>query len=241
MLSVSIPNCETASAFVETATKCLAIADSSCSAARHQSRALLAFVSVSIVVNVFDEMMKSVSSGSRSRVASAKSFESTFETKRIVSPRSEYARSASYAIAGPRSEPPIPMLTTARMRLPVCPSHSPERTRSEKADMRSSTSCTSRTTSTPSTTSERSRGIRRAVCRTARSSVTLMCSPRNIASRRSSSLQARASSTSRRSVSSVTRCFDQSAYQPAASPRRRSPRAGSCAKSVRRWTSPRSP
>ena len=185
--------------------------------------------------------MKSVSSGDRSWVASAKSFESTFETKRIVSPRSEYARRASYAIAGPRSEPPIPMLTIARMGLPVYPSQVRERTRSQKAAMRSSTSCTSRTTSTPSTTSERSRGILSAVCRTGRSSVTLMCSPRNMASRRSSTLHARASWTSRRSVSSLTRCFDQSAYQPAASPQRRSPRVGSSAKSVRRWTSLSSP
>ena len=35
-----------------------------------QSRALLALVMVSSVVNVFEEMMKSVSAGSRSRVAS---------------------------------------------------------------------------------------------------------------------------------------------------------------------------
>ena len=59
-------------------------------ARRCTSRArVCAFVSVSSVLNVFDEMMNSVSAGSRSRVASAKSLLSTFETNRIVSPRSE--------------------------------------------------------------------------------------------------------------------------------------------------------
>ena len=37
----------------------------------------------------------------------------------------------------------MPMLTTLRIGLPVWPLHSPERTRSQKAPIRSSTSCTS--------------------------------------------------------------------------------------------------
>ena len=48
----------------------------------------------------------------------------------------------------------MPMLTMLRIGLPVWPFHSPERTRSAKSAIRSSTSCTSATTSTPSTTSE---------------------------------------------------------------------------------------
>ena len=36
-------------------------------------------------------------------------------------------------MAGPRSDPPIPMLTTLRTRLPVWPVHAPERTCSEKS------------------------------------------------------------------------------------------------------------
>ena len=79
----------------------------------------------------------------------------------------------------------MPMLMTLRIGSPVCPRHSPLRTRSENDAMRSRTSWTCLTTSSPSTISERSRGIRRATWRTARSSVELMCSPRNIASRRS--------------------------------------------------------
>ncbi len=82
MLSVSIPNCATASALVDTATKCLAIAASSPSEASAQSRAVRALVIVSRVVNVFELMTNNVSSAARSRVASAKSVESTLETKR---------------------------------------------------------------------------------------------------------------------------------------------------------------
>jgi len=48
----------------------------------------VAFVSVSSVPKVFDEMMKSVSSADRSRVASTKSVESTLETNRNVISRS---------------------------------------------------------------------------------------------------------------------------------------------------------
>ena len=89
MFAVSMPNSATRSALVETATKCLATAASSPSAASAHARADCALVIVSSVVNVFEAMMNSVSSGSRSRVASAMSVESTFETKRSVRSRSE--------------------------------------------------------------------------------------------------------------------------------------------------------
>ncbi len=82
-----MPNVVTSSAFVETATKCFAIADSSPSEASAHSRAVWAFVIVSSVVNVFEETMNKVSSAARSCVASAKSVESTFETKRNVRSR----------------------------------------------------------------------------------------------------------------------------------------------------------
>jgi hypothetical protein len=83
MFAVSMPNCETRSALVDTATKCLATA-SSPSADTTQSRAEAALVSVSSVPNVFDEMMNSVSPGARSLVASTKSVESTLDTNRNV-------------------------------------------------------------------------------------------------------------------------------------------------------------
>ena len=87
MLAVSMPNFATRSALVDTATKCLATASSEPSAPTIQSRAEVALVSVSSVPNVLDEMMNSVSSGSRSRVASAKSVESTLDTNRNVMSR----------------------------------------------------------------------------------------------------------------------------------------------------------
>ena len=57
-------------------------------AASDQSRAVCALVIVSSVVKVFDETMNSVSAGSRSRVASAKSVPSMLDTNRNVSVRS---------------------------------------------------------------------------------------------------------------------------------------------------------
>ena len=85
---MSIPNAATSSRFVETATKWWAIADSSPpSPSRSQSRAVVALVIVSSVVNVFEQTMNSVSAGSRSWVASTKSVPSTFETKRKVMSR----------------------------------------------------------------------------------------------------------------------------------------------------------
>ena len=56
--------------------------------------------------------------------------------------------------------------------------------RSERSPILPRTACTSPTTSWPSTCSALPRGMRSATCRTARSSVVLMCSPANMASRR---------------------------------------------------------
>ena len=87
-----MPNFATSSAFVETATKCLATADSSPpNAFTDHSRAVRALVRVSRVVNVLDETMNSVSAGSRSWVASQKSVPSTLLTNRNV--RSRCAKS----------------------------------------------------------------------------------------------------------------------------------------------------
>ena len=84
-----MPNFATSVALVETATKCLAIEVSSPRApASDHSRAVRALVIVSSVVNVLDETMKSVSAGSRSCTASAKSVPSMFETNRKVRLRS---------------------------------------------------------------------------------------------------------------------------------------------------------
>ncbi len=102
----------------------------------------------------------------------------------------------------------MPTLTMFRIRLPVWPVHSPERTRSAKTAILSSTACTSGTTFSPSTSITASRGARRAVCSTARSSVVLIFSPANMASRSPKTSVAAASSRSSRRVSSVTRCLE---------------------------------
>ena len=90
-----MPKADTSAALVETATKCRATAAGSPSFASSHSRADRALAMVSCVVNVFDEITKSVSAGSRSRVASTKSVPSTLETNRNVSCRSATCRSAS--------------------------------------------------------------------------------------------------------------------------------------------------
>ncbi len=87
MFAVSIPNSETRSALVDTATKWFATASGDPRADTTQSRADLALVRVSSVPNVLEEMMKRVSSALRSRTASAKSVESTLDTKRKVMSR----------------------------------------------------------------------------------------------------------------------------------------------------------
>ncbi len=100
------------------------------------------------------------------------------------------------------------MLMTLRIRLPVAPFHVPERTLSAKLLMRSSTAWTSGTTFLPSTRIVSSLGARSATWRTARSSVTLIFSPVNIASIRFGRPHSSASRTSRRIVSSVIRFFE---------------------------------
>ena len=163
------------------------------------SRAVRALVSVSRVVNVLLLTMNSVSAGSRSIVASRMSTPSTFDTNRNVRARSEYWRRASVAIAGPRSEPPMPMLITFRIGLPVKPGPlvvaDAHRERGHPIEDRVDVGDDVLAVDDQPL----ARGRRRAVCRTARSSVVLMRSPANIAARRSSTPAARATCTGARS------------------------------------------
>ena len=210
MLAVSMPNSATFAALVETATKCRATdAASPPKAASDQSRALCALVIVSSVVKVFDATMNSVSAGSRSRVASAKSVPSTFETKRKVRSRSRVVPQRLVGHDRPEvgaADADVDDVLDARCR---CGPSTGRRGRArQNAAIRSSTAWTPGTTLSPSTRMDAPRGARSAVCRTARSSVTLILSPRNIASMRSRRPRSRASCIRRASVSSVTRCFE---------------------------------
>ena len=82
MFAVSMPNSSTSALLVDTATKCLATSASGPSPSSSHDLALRAFVIVSSVVNVLDETTNSVSAGSRSMTASAKSVPSTLLTNR---------------------------------------------------------------------------------------------------------------------------------------------------------------
>ena len=88
-----MPNAATSSAFVLTATKWWGTA-SAPRALTSQSRAVLALVSVSMVVNVFDETTNRVSAGSRPESASTMSAPSTLDTNRAVMSGWRYACSA---------------------------------------------------------------------------------------------------------------------------------------------------
>ena len=146
------------SAFVDTATKCRATAASSPpTPASNQSRAERAFVSVSSVVNVFDDTMNSVSAASKPCTASTQIGAVDVGDEPELHARAGCtARSASYAIAGPRSLPPIPMLTTFADRSAGVPAPRARSHRSANGVIFASTRCTSATTSTPSTTSDAS-------------------------------------------------------------------------------------
>jgi len=206
MLSVSMPKPATRSAFVDTATKWLRTASAPSASISHR-RAVSAFVSVSSVPKVLEHTTNSVPAGSRSARAWAMSAPSMFDTKRTSGP-SATSRKAVYAITGPRCEPPIPTLTTVVTAAPVCPRHRPVRTASANCAMRSSVAWTSAMTSSPSIWMAASRGARRAVCPTARSSVVLRCSPARIAAKRPGTSARWPSATSRSTVSPVTRFLE---------------------------------
>ena len=134
-------------------------------------------------MNVFEATRKSVSAGFTARSVSARCVGSTFETKWHLIERFEYGVRATDAIAGPRSLPPMPMLTTCRILLPVNPRHFPVRTLIENSSILSRVLRTSGITSLPSTkTCASGSTLRKAVCSTARFSVAFILSPVNILS-----------------------------------------------------------
>jgi hypothetical protein len=114
-----MPNAETALALVESAAKCSATCFGSPARSRNHERAVSALVMVSWVVKVFDATRNSVVPGFTFFSVSAMCVPSTLDTKWEVMPGSLYGRRASVTMTGPRSEPPMPMLTTSVMALPV--------------------------------------------------------------------------------------------------------------------------
>ena len=203
----AIPNSATAARFADAATKCRATAASSPRASRSQRRAARAFVIVSTVVKVFEATTNSVRAGSSPCSVESRCAPSTLETKWTRGP-SACGASARHTIRGPRSDPPMPMLTTSAIRSPAWPRQRPERTASEKRSIAASPRSTpARNASSTSHTGD-SRESRSNACSTARSSVSLMRSPENIAFARSITPDSRARPRRRRIVSAVTRFFE---------------------------------
>ena len=109
-----MPKRAAASTLLVAATKCSSIRVPPC--ARNQARAVAALVIVSCVVKVLLATTKSVSAGRCRRSTEARSAPSTLATKWKVSPGWAKPARARTAICGPRSLPPMPMLTTWRKR-----------------------------------------------------------------------------------------------------------------------------
>jgi hypothetical protein len=198
--------------------------------ASNQRRAEWALVMVSTVVKVLDAIRNTVLRGCRRFRQAASSWPSTLLTKCRRLPESANASSASTAICGPRSEPPMPMFTTSVMA-------GSARRVSAKSSIASSVLCTSlsRGCSAGVTASPGAdRGQRSRVCSTARPSVVLMASPANIASRCSSSRHSCASASRAWVVAASMRLRDRSANTWGAFTLKRSNRSGSAAKAWRR-------
>ncbi len=203
-----MPKAAILSSWVETAQKWSATAASP-SAAETAARAVCALVIVSSVVNVLEQTMNRVVASGTASSVSPRLAPSTLATKCRVRWSATKGASARAAMAGPRSEPPMPMLTTSVKRWPLAALMAPPRTASAKAPIFSRSAATSGITSWPcASIALPGVRVRSAMCITARPSVTLIASPPNNAARRSSSLAARTSANSRSIVSDVTRCLE---------------------------------
>ena len=114
-------------------------------------RAERALVIVSWVVKVLDEMMNKVWAGSICAKVSERSAPSTLETKWVRMPALPKVLRARAAMAGPRSEPPMPMFTTSENMAPDEPTIVPSRTPAAKSNILRRAANTSGITFWPST------------------------------------------------------------------------------------------
>ena len=126
--------------------------------------------------------MKSVVRASADSSTSARCTPSTLETNSQRGDPAVKARSACTAMAGPKSEPPIPIFTMSVKRWPLLPRMAPPRTPSANSSIRARSASTSLSMSAPPTAAPA--GWRSATCSTARPSVGLMISPHHMASMR---------------------------------------------------------
>ena len=132
----AMPNLDVSERLVETAANCRVTAVSPKAAFSH-ARADCAFIMVSMVVKVLEETMNSVRAGLRLFSVSARCAPSTFEMKCVAMVSCAKGDSACAAMAGPRSDPPMPILTTAVKGLPSAAVMRPWRMSSAKDRQRS--------------------------------------------------------------------------------------------------------
>ena len=118
MFAASMPKARTFCVLVDSATKCFATCAASPHCFTNHALAVSAFMIVSCVVNVLLAMMNSVDAASTRFSTSARCVPSTLDTKCTRGPTA-YGRSASVTMSGPRSLPPMPMLTTSAIGAPV--------------------------------------------------------------------------------------------------------------------------
>jgi hypothetical protein len=194
--------------------------------ARSQSVAVSRATIVSGVVNDLEHATTSVAAGSSPARASPMAAPSRLAVKRTST--SGWARwpSASWAMAGPRWEPPMPRLTTARIGAPVAPVRVPARMPSARSAMRSNPA--------------RPSGARWAACVAARPSVGLTSTPASIRAQKSGTSRWRARSARAPSTSSSTGWRDQSTHRSPTAPDSRAARSGSWAKRSRSEVAPAS-
>ena len=189
MFATSMPKSWTRSAFVETATKCFATAVSSppVRAASPGGPRVRERLDRRKGLRDDDEerRLRIEVSGRLGEVGAVHVRDEPVAASAIAE-----GRKARVAIAGPRSEPPIPMLTTARIGSPVCPRHSPLRTRSGEGGHPVEHLVHLRHDVDAVDDDRLDRGARSAMRHGPALSVTLMRSPRNIASMRSGTRQA---------------------------------------------------
>ena len=210
-----MPNSAAASTLVVSAAKCrargtAAFASKLPPCARNQSRAAWALTMVSAVVKVLDATRNSVCSGCSWRSRLPSSMPSTLETKCTRLPGIQRSSSADTTMAGPRPEPPMPMLTMSVMR-------SSARTASAYCSMEANTACTSwlafaiKSVASGACCAYVTAGFLNKWCSTARCSVVLMAAPAHMASRCASRPHSRASAISNASVVASRRLRDRSA------------------------------
>ena len=126
ILSLTTPKSVAPRTLLVIAMKCLSIASLVSDEAISHFFANNAFCAVSKVLKDLEATIKSVVSGLSVSITSSKCVGSKFDTKCIFKSLALKSTKASHTNSGPKSEPPIPIFTMSLIFWPVNPFHSPE-------------------------------------------------------------------------------------------------------------------